>query len=143
MFLFVCAGYAYNTSNLPTRDIEGSTQPSFFPWIITFCLATLSLLLLIYSLTAGANHAKEDREQFPLKRIIAGIFLTIFYLTFLPKLGFLIANILLFGGLMILYGEGKLLKILIGSIAVPVIIFFLFRNLFQISLPLGLLGELL
>ena len=125
VFLFVCAGYAYNTSNLPTRDIEGSTQPSFFPWIITFCLASLSLLLLVYSLTTKESRTKEDGEQFPLKRIIAGIFLTISYLTFLPKLGFLIANTLLFGGLMILYGEGKVLKILIGSIGVSVIIFFL------------------
>ncbi len=39
LFLFLfCAGYAYATYQLPTRAIENSTQPSFFPWVIVVFL---------------------------------------------------------------------------------------------------------
>ena len=49
ILIILCGFYAYFTANLETRNIQNTTQPSFFPWIITVCLAILSFSLLLQS----------------------------------------------------------------------------------------------
>ena len=68
--------------------------------------------------------------------------LSISYLIFLPILGFVLANILLFVGLMILYKEKRIIFVLTCSIAIPLLIFLIFKKVFSISLPVGILGGL-
>jgi len=140
--LFLCGGYAYLTVNLPTRAIENSTQPSFFPWVIVIFLTGLTLLLLIQVATSGKQPNIERRNQVPVKRLIYGLLLSLAYLFALPKLGFVAANIPLFGGLMYLYGERRPIWIGLGSIIISVMVFLVFRKIFQIILPVGVLGDI-
>ena len=140
--LFLCGGYAYLTANLPTRAIENSTQPSFFPWVIVIFLTGLTILLLIQVAVSGKQPKIERTHQLPVKRLIYGFLLSLAYLFALPKLGFVAANIPLFGGLMYLYGERRPLWIGLGSIIISVFVFLVFRKIFQIILPVGILGDI-
>ena len=140
--LFLCGGYAYLTANLPTRAIENSTQPSFFPWIIVIFLTGLTILLLIQVTVSGKQPKIKRTHQLPVKRLVYGLLLSLAYLFALPKLGFVAANIPLFGGLMYLYGERSPLWIGLGSVIISVTFFLIFRQIFQIILPVGALGNI-
>lgn len=141
--LLFSAGYAYLTANLATRAIENTTQPSFFPWVITTCLAILSLALLVQTCIPNFNQTAPKSLSIPSNRLSLALILSIIYLTLLPTLGFFGANILLFSGLMYLYGERRLVQIGTFSILISIIIFYLFREIFQIHLPAGILDGIL
>ena len=143
LFLFLfCAGYAYSTYQLPTRAIENSTQPSFFPWLIVVFLFVLTLSLLIQSLFYKNTDKVENKKTLGYKISAYACILSISYLILLPILGFVFTNILLFGGLMILYKEKRAIFVLTYSIAIPLVIFLIFKKIFSISLPVGILGGL-
>ena len=143
LFLFLfCAGYAFTTYQLPTRAIENSTQPSFFPWVIVVFLFVLTLSLLLQSLFYKNTDKVENKNILGHRISAHASILSISYLIFLPILGFVLANILLFFGLMILYKEKRITFILTCSIAIPLVIFLIFKKVFSISLPVGILGGL-
>ena len=138
--LALTIGYGLMTANLPTRAIEESTQPSFFPWVVTVCLSILSVLLLMQGLLPVASTQTPPPLNVKRWKIFSGLIAVGIYLMTLPQLGFIIANILLFAVLMLLYGERRPVPLLSGSILVPIAIFLIFRDLFQIRLPSGILG---
>ena len=131
------------TANLPTRAIEESTQPSFFPWVVTVCLFVLSVFLLIQGLLPVGSTQTPSPLNVARWKIFSGLIAVAVYLATLPQLGFVIANILLFATLMLLYGERRPVPLLSGSILVPIAIFLIFRDLFQIRLPSGILGGII
>mgnify|MGYP001970229071 FL=1 len=141
--LALTVGYGVMTANLPTRAIEESTQPSFFPWVVTVCLFFLSVLLLIQGLLPLVSTETPSPMNVRRWKILSGLIAVAIYLTTLPQLGFVIANILLFATLMLLYGERRPVPLLSGSILVPIAIFLIFRDLFQIRLPSGILGGII
>jgi hypothetical protein len=77
ILLSLCAVYAYLTANLPTRNIENTTQPSFFPWVITFCLTGLSLSLLIQGILPVFNSKESAVIDVPVKRLLSGLALSL------------------------------------------------------------------
>ena len=137
--LLLCAGYAYLTANLPSRDIQNSTQPSFFPWVIVASMSLLSFALLVQGLLPHFNSEILARSGIPSKHIVIGLVLAFAYMFTLPWLGFVVANILLFTGLMYLYGEHRPIWIAISSIIISMTVFILFREVFQIRLTAGIL----
>ena len=130
-------GYAILTSRLPTRTLENSPQPSFFPWVVVICLFLLSGALLVQSLMSRVPAEDNSRQRSSSLRI-AWILIFVCYLVVLPGLGFVVANIIFFGALMYLYGERNPLKIVVSSVIISPLLFFLFRDVFQIRLPAGL-----
>lgn len=143
ILLLVCAGYAYLTAHLPTRAIENTTQPSFFPWVIITCMSLLSLSLLVQGILPARHDTVPAALNVPAKRLIYGFGLSVVYLAALPALGFAAANVPLFAGLMMLYGERRPAWIIGGSLIVSIIVFYLFREVFQILLPAGILEGIL
>lgn len=139
VFLIVIGlGYAYMTANLPTRNIKDFSEPSFFPWIITTILLVLSVSLLLQGLRTEHKGAVTSIWESPGRAVFALVSFLI-YLALLPRLGFLVPSIPFFGLLMWLYGERRIPFIVIGSVGIPVMLFFLFRNVFRIILPGGVL----
>jgi len=143
VLLALSAGYGFMTANLPTRAIENSTQPSFFPWVVTVCLLILSAMLFLQGVLPMTNTGTPKKMDIPAWRTSFGLIAALAYLAALPDLGFLLANILLFAVLMWLYGERRPLWLGIGSVVIPVVVFFLFREAFQIRLPSGVLGGII
>ena len=139
--LILSGGYAYLTAHLPTRAIENTTQPSFFPWIDVVILIGLSVILLVQASVSKINPDIQSKNTIAVRPIVLGLLLALAYMFTLPTLGFVLANIPLFGGLMYLYGETRPVWIVLGSSIISVVTFLIFRNIFQIGLPIGLLGE--
>jgi hypothetical protein len=131
--------YGVLTSNLPTRNIENATGPSFFPWIITVCFLSLSIVLLIQGILPMVSDIAPTASGVPRYRYLSALVVALVYLAVLPELGFIVASIPLYAALMWLYGERRPLWIIGGSVIVTVTTFFLFRDIFQIRLPSGIL----
>jgi len=129
--------YGYMTTGLPVRSLPNTPGPSFFPWILTFCLLVLSVSLLVQGLRMGKDEAPPGNDGGG--SIPAFLFLIVFavYLALLPFMGFLAASIPFFAVLMVLYGETRKLWIASLSFGVPVFLFLLFRDVFNIPMPRG------
>ena len=145
VLILVGIGYGVLTARLPTRQIDQTTEPWFFPFVVAACLLALSIALLIQGIRARAGEAATAAT--PLSRdgsgrAVAALGLAVAYLALLPSLGFLAANIPFFAGLMILFGERRPIRIVVGALGVPVVLFYLFREVFLILLPAGVLGGL-
>ena len=135
--------YAVLTNNLPTRGIDNTTDPSFFPWVNTVLFLGLSMALLVQGfLPSTPDGTRHTGRVFSVKTVSALVYFAV-YLAILPRLGFLVANILLFAALMPLYGERRPLWLGLGSVLIPVALFFLFRDVFRILLPAGIASGLL
>ena len=141
-FLIAMAvGYGVLASQLPARTLPNTPDPSFFPWINTVILLVLSAALLGQGLLTPA----DDGEPAPPARFADGAWLIatlIAYLVVLPGLGFLVASVPFFGALMVLFGERRPLWLVAGGVAVPLLLFVLFRYGLRIFLPLGVLQGL-
>lgn len=144
VLLAVGAGYAFLTAGLPTRAIENTTEPSFFPWVIVVCLVLLSGALLVRALLSPVPGEAPATAPGVSRTICIGGFLAfVAYLALLPYLGFLAANVPFFAVLMVLYGERRPAWVVGGSLATSLALFFLFREVFRIRLPAGVLSGLI
>lgn len=138
----LCAVYGYFTSQLPARTLHNVPDPSFFPWVNTAIIVTLSAVMVLQGLAmapgGGAKHGGDRRSL-----ILGGGTLAAFlvYIVALPGLGFLLATAPFFALLMVLYGERRPVWVVLGSAGVTVGLYGLFRFGFTVMLPRGLLAE--
>ncbi len=139
ILLALGAGYGFLTATLPTRAIENATQPSFFPTVIVVLFLTLSAILLFQGIFSTASDSVPEAMKIPRSKYVIGFVGFVVYLALLPILGFIVANIMIFAILMALYGERRPVWIVGGSVLVSAAMFFLFREVFQIRLPGGIL----
>lgn len=137
VIFMIGAAYLYLSLQLPERTIQNVPGPSFFPLIISGVILILALALLGKSIVGMRDRAHNYvGAELPLRTLaVLGWF--VLYLAVLPYAGFLIASIPFFAGLMFLCQRPKLVYIVIGSILIPVILFYLFREGFTILLPAG------
>lgn len=132
-------GYAILAVDLPTRNIENATGPSFFPLVVVSCFLVLSAALLIQGILPAVSSKLPDIPKIPASRHGMGLAAAVIYLAALPYLGFIAANVPLFAVLMMLYGEKRPAWVIGGSVVISLLVFFLFREVFQILLPAGIL----
>jgi putative tricarboxylic transport membrane protein len=142
VLMLIGIGYGVLTTHLPTREIDQTTEPSFFPGVVAVCLLVLSAVLLFQGIRADADSRRPAAfgPAVGAGRYVAGLAAFLVYLALLPALGFLAANVLFFAVLMVVYGERRPTWLAIGSLGVSLVLFFLFRELFQIRLPAGILA---
>ena len=142
VLLAIGAGYGFLTATLPTRAIENTTQPSFFPTVVVVLFLILSAILLAQGISSTTSNSVPEALKISRSKYLIGFVSFVIYLALLPILGFIAANILIFAILMMLYGERRPLWIVGGSALVSLAMFFLFREVFQIRLPGGILESL-
>ena len=133
------AAYAVLTAGLPSRTIPNTPGPSFFPWVVTGSLLVLALGLLVQGVRQWPVAFASEGQESGSPRRLAGLAWFAIYLAALPSLGFLPATIPFFAGLMVLYGGARAIWLAVASVAMPVFLFYVFRDGFQILLPLGVL----
>ena len=131
---------------LPKRSTTDAPGPHFFPYLITISILFLSGLLLLQGIAAlGRSSSLADlfprssssTGGFNLFRATAGLLIIGAYLLSLPWVGFFWATPVFFAGLMWIGGERRPLFVIGLAIAVPLFLFFLFGDVFQLPLPKG------
>jgi len=136
--LLIGSCYLYFSLQLPIRSIQNVPGPSFFPLIISVIVLFLAAALLINGIINLRNEQPDQPQPAAARRVFATLFWFVLYLIALPYVGFLIASIPFFAGLMLLCEQKKPLTVAVGSVAIPVFLYFLFRQGFNILLPAGL-----
>lgn len=134
--------YGILTIQLPTRAIDNTTEPSFFPGVVAVCLFLLSSSLLLQAIFSPGPSKVPDAPKVRPSQIAMFMGTFVLYLILLPYLGFIAANIPFFAVLMLLYGERRAVWVTLSSVTICIVIFYLFREVFQIILPAGILGVL-
>ena len=143
ILIAIGTGYAVLAQDLPTRNIENATGPSFVPLVVISCFLILSAALLVQGILPAVSDTVPSIPKIPARRYGSGLATAAIYLVALPYLGFIVANIPLFAVLTMLYGEKRLTWVIGGSVIITLLVFFLFREVFQILLPAGVLGNLI
>ncbi len=135
--LIIGVGYGVMAGQLPVTTTPGTPGPAFFPLLIAVAVAGLAAALLARGVRARRDETfrLEIPAEFRAQAAMLGLFAA--YLLALPTAGFLAASIPFTAALMWLYGGRDRLLLAGVSIGVPVFLFFLFRDVFQILLPRG------
>ncbi len=129
--------YGFLTTRLPERTLPNTPGPPFVPMILTVFLLVLSGAWFFKSLKLDTDEPVFSEKTEHLFYPAAGLGLFLITVILLPWLGFLVSGILFFAGLMVVSGERRPLWVIAFSIAVPVVLFYLFREGFLILLPPG------
>ena len=131
---------------LPKRTTTDAPGPHFFPYLITISILALSAMLIFQGVrglkdSGGLVDLRPDRpssnENFSISRAAAGLLITGLYFFALSTFGFFWSTPVFFAALMWVTGERRPLVLLGLAIVVPMFLFFLFRDLFQLPLPRG------
>ncbi len=111
------------------------------PWVLTGCLAFLSILLLSSSLSSKGE-AQPAKSISLTKEVggIAGLVLVIaLYILSMGYLGFILGSAIFLGALTVIAGARRVLEIAIFSIVTGLAIYFLFQYFFGVPLPKGVI----
>jgi hypothetical protein len=135
LFILLALGYGYFAAGLPTETISGEPSAALFPLILTFLLLGLSLALLLQEVRNKAAVKIIFRITPQMMKTAAGLLVVITYLKAIPYLGFIIPSMIFFALLMGMGGERRLTRIILFSLLLPLVLFYLFREVFQIPIP--------
>jgi hypothetical protein len=73
------------------------------------------------------------------QRAIWALAVFVVYLAVLPGLGFILATAPFFAALMVLFGEARPLRVVLGALITTGVLYLLFRHGFNVFLPTGVL----
>ena len=121
---------------LPMWD-SGAPSPRIIPGICLVGILICSVVLVFQSLILKKEHIYEFRWENERPEIIL-ILAMIFFVIGTHFLGFIPSGIIVFCWMQWFEGERKP-TIYVYTIAMVILVFFLFQNVFHISLPKGLL----
>ncbi len=130
------AGYAAMTMQLPKRNLPNTLGADFLPWVLTSLLAFLSLLLLGRTL-ARKGSAEENPRLSGAAVLRIGLLLALFaaYVVGMVQLGFLLVTPPFVVIVMLFTGSRKWGEILITSVVVTAVVYFVFHQFFRVPLP--------
>lgn len=148
VLIVLSLGYGALTTQLPIRSLPNTPGPPFFPWVNTVILLALSIALLVQGLRGtppddGGQAAATPINPAQRRLVVWALGAFIAYLVVLPGLGFLVATAPFFAVLMVLFGERRWLWVVVGSAAITVSLYVLFRHGFSVFLPRGILPDLI
>lgn len=142
VLIAVAAGYGFMAAGLPQRSMPNTPGPSFFPWLITIAIGGLAAALLRQGVRAVRDDGFRPDPGGIDRRTALTLAVFAVYLGLLPVLGFLLASIPFTAALILLFGGRNRLVVMAASVGMPVLLFYLFREVFSILLPAGATGLL-
>jgi len=129
-------------------------DPRVYPRFISICFFALSVGLIITGIKAWRREKEErgkqkettsgvqggSQEPFltPAKKRIGSMFLVALgYVAVIDTVGYLLATLPFLAGSMVLFGERRVWRILMVSTVSTAILFWLFRVIFRVPLPVS------
>ena len=127
--VFVAAG------NL--QQVRLGIGPSGFPKFIAIVLAVLGLAQTATALSCGVEAPKFEVDKRAASLFAAAVAMSVAYVMLVTQIGFIILTPLLLIGLMYLFGERSIVKMLLIAVITTVCVWLLFTEVFMIFLPAG------
>ncbi len=119
------------------QQVKLGIGPSGFPKFIAVVLAILGLAQTVTTLSSGVEAPKVDVDKRAASLFIAAVAMSVAYVMLVTQVGFIIMTPLLLIGMMYLFGERSIVKMLIIAIITTICIWLLFTKVFLIFLPTG------
>ena len=127
--VFIAAG------NLQT--VRLGIGPAGFPKFIAIVLAVLGLAQTATALSTGVKAPEFNVDKKAASLFAAAVAMSVAYVLLVDQLGFILLTPLLLIGLMLLFGERSIVKMLIIAAVTTACIWLLFTKVFLIFLPVG------
>ena len=131
-------------SNMPS-DVVMKIGPSFFPNILAGFLILFSVILFINALR-GRSVGKVEALRLSNKGVQRGLVTlaaTIVFCAILEPFGFIPSSIIFLVFMMLLMGNRKPLQLTIAPLLVTFSIWLIFEKLLNLSMPAGVLVDIL
>ena len=129
---------------------EVAPGPGFFPFWLSLLLALAVLSSLITGrISASRARRISDRnderpdpflEKASLRRVLATLFISFFFILLVPWLGMLLASGLYLASLAFYLGGVRPRSIVLSSFLISLLIYYLFEVWLDVPLPVGFLG---
>ena len=119
------------------QKVKLGIGPSGFPKFIAIVLGILGLAQTITALSSGVEAPKFDVDKRAASLFSAAVAMSVVYVLLVETIGFLIMTPLLLIGLMVLFGERSIVKMLVIAAITTICIWLLFTEVFMIFLPVG------
>lgn len=131
-------------SNMPP-DLIMKVGPSFFPTVLAGLLIIFSVASIIFALRGKSKGSVEPLKLSDkgVQRGLITLAATIVFCAVLEPLGFIPSAILFLIPMMLLMGNRKPLQLIIAPVLVTFSIWLIFEKLLNLSLPAGVLTDLL
>ena len=131
-------------TNMPA-DYIMKVGPSFFPTILSGLLILFSVVLLINALR-GKSVGTVEPVNFSEKGVQRGLITlaaTIIFCAVLDPLGFIFSSVIFLVFMMLLMGNRKPLQLVIAPALVTGSIWLIFEKILNLSMPAGVLADIL
>ncbi|MGM0853438.1 MAG: tripartite tricarboxylate transporter TctB family protein [Bacillota bacterium] len=157
VFLMIFSAVMYAASNSIKKLTVSKIGADFAPKLVAIGIFILSIFYLINSvkqlkgssgvkpmeMETGAKKDQEGKKKVSPLSVIATIGLLVLYIALLPIIGFLITTVVYLFAQMYLLADKKERKIplfLVTSVVTSVFVYFVFKSVFFLMLPAGILG---
>ena len=112
------------------------TKPSSYPTALAILLVLLSALLVLRNLFFTKSTQSSGKTAFEnMIPVILMIALSGLYVNVVDIFGYIISTVVFLIATMFLFGERKILTMLLVGIIVPVLLYLIFYYLLQVQLP--------
>ena len=119
------------------QQVKLGIGPSGFPKFIAVVLGILGLAQTATALSSGVEKPKFDVDKRAASLFAAAVAMSVAYVMLVTQVGFIILTPLLLIGMMFLFGERSIVKMLIIAVITTVCVWLLFTEVFLIFLPAG------
>lgn len=109
--------------------------PGTFPFWISVLMTLLAAIQTVREYLKSASAVRGGIERQDIIRVVLLIAVCIIYVFIIELTGYIIATVLCLAAVLWLFGFRHKLWMPVISVAVPVLLYFLFRNLFSVQLP--------
>ncbi len=119
------------------QQVRLGIGPAGFPKFIAVVLGILGLAQTAMALGSGVEAPKFDVDKRAASLFIAAVAIAVVYVMLVSTVGFIIMTPLLLIGMMYLFGERSIVRMLIIALVTTACIWLLFTKVFMIFLPAG------
>ena len=119
------------------QTVKLGIGPAGMPRFVAVLLMVLGLVQTVTAVSTGVKAPEFSVDKKAASLFAAAVAMSVAYVLLVETIGFLILTPLLLIGLMVLFGERNLVKMLIIAAVTTACIWLLFTKVFMIFLPVG------
>ncbi len=117
------------------RQIHAGMSPSLFPRLAALGFVIIGVLYLLTSFDMNSENGFAELTRQDYAEIALVLVLMTAYVTLLQPLGFVVSSALSAVAIALLYGSRNVIGIGIVALIAPLLIYFMFTRLLNVSLP--------